>query len=119
MTGVEAVTGLVFHLADGRCEQGRVKFHLCAAGAADEVMVGLAGEFIRQVTIAPIRHQQDAVSGQEFQRAVNGGLVHPGLLDAFVDLRRGKMTAVYAEPAGWPAAGRSCDSRVGAMSGSG
>jgi hypothetical protein len=92
MTNVEAETGFTFHLTDCRREQGGVKLHLCAAASADEVMVGLAGEFVRQVTITPIRHQQDAISGQEFQRAVDGGLIHTSLVDSFIDLCRGKMT---------------------------
>ena len=94
MTGVETIAGFALDLADRRREQGRVNFHLCSAGATNDVMVGHAGQLIRQVTIAPVCHQHDIIPGQKFQGAVDGGLGHAGRLDALKDLRRGEMPAV-------------------------
>jgi hypothetical protein len=94
MTGIETVACFAFHPADGGCNQSRVNFHLCTTRTANDVMVGLSGEFICQVTITPVRYQQDAVPGQKFQGTVDGGLGHAGLVDACKYLRRGEMPAI-------------------------
>ena len=94
MTRVEAVASFAFNPAYRRRKQGRVNFHLRAADMTNDMVMGFPGQFISQMTVAPIRHLQDIVGRQEIQRSIDGGLRHAGLADAFVNSHRGEVPAI-------------------------
>ena len=94
MAGINLVTGLAFDLGNRSVERIRLKVQLCAADPANQVMVIVSGQLIGQVTTANLGGMDNAVPGQEFQRAVDGGLGHTGLVDALVNLRRGEMPTI-------------------------
>jgi hypothetical protein len=57
-------------------------------------MMIASAQFVGQVTAFVLGRKDDPVLGQEFKRAVNGGLGHAGLPDVLVDLGRGEMPFV-------------------------
>jgi hypothetical protein len=58
------------------------------------MVVVASSQLIGQVTTADLGWIDNAVAGQEFQRAVDGGFGHTGLVDALVNLCRREMPTV-------------------------
>jgi hypothetical protein len=94
MSGFNPVTGLVFDLGNCMIERTRRKVQLNPADTTNQMMMVVPSQLIGQVTTADLGRMDDTVSGQKFQRSVDGGFGHTGLVDALVDLRRGEMPAM-------------------------
>jgi hypothetical protein len=94
MAGLNLITGLEFNLGNCCAERIWFKVQLRAAIPANQVMVIVSGQLIGQVTTANLGGVDNPVPGQEFQRAVDGWFGHTGLVNTFVNLRRGEMAAI-------------------------
>ena len=92
MTCINLVAGLVFDQGYRIIERIWLKIQLRAADPANKMMVIMAGQFVSQVTTTDLGGMDNAVPGQEFQRAVHGCFRHADRVDALIDLPGRKMS---------------------------
>ena len=78
MDAVDAVAGALFEDFVEFLEESMVDFQLTGARTADQVMVGMAAEFIDKLAAADVRSQNQTLGGQEIQGAVNRGFGQAG-----------------------------------------
>lgn len=99
MHAVDAVTGAGLELLVQLGQQLVVDFVGGAAPAADQVVVLALGDLVDQRSAADVGRQDDALPGQEAQRAVDGGFGDGGqaLLEALENLQGGKMVARFLD----------------------
>ena len=78
MLVVDAETGPgVDFLVEG-IQEGMLDFEISAADPAGEVVVGVAGDLIRQLSTALVGDRGETVLDQEIQGAVDRGFGEPG-----------------------------------------